>query len=246
MKLVLSDVELLKLPIKTISELIDEGIFTVNSDGFQFLAADRAMVAMVEFKLLPTAFDEFEVDKEYELGLNIENFADILNRASKKDKVILELENKKLNIIFEGRVKRKFEVPLLDISREELPDVSQLEFSSKVEVSTEIIEEAVKDIDLVAESLVFEVNNDKFLIYGGGEGTSSIIEINKNDPDIYNFEADSNVKSRYPLDYIKKIMNISSLVDTLTIEIGNDYPCRISSKLLDKVYIAFIVAPRVE
>ena len=72
------------------------------------------------------------------------------------------------------------------------------------------------------------------------------LDLPKDDTNIYEFEVKENTKARYPLDYIKKILTIKPLTDSLTLEFGNDYPCKISSKILDKVYISFVVAPRVE
>ena len=58
-KAVISDVNLIKDSISTISELIDEGVFKIDKNGLSLIAADRAMVAVVDFKLPATVFDEF-------------------------------------------------------------------------------------------------------------------------------------------------------------------------------------------
>ena len=178
MRLLLSDVELMKLPVKAISEIIEEGIFKVSSkNGLEFVAADRAMICMVEFKLLPTAFDEFEVKNDLSLGLNIETLSDILRRATKKDKLVLEFKENRLITTLEGKVRRSFELPLLDITEESLPDISQLEFSSKIALATDALVEAAADVDLVAESIVFEADENKLSIYGAGDISLSLIHI---------------------------------------------------------------------
>ncbi|MFQ6120306.1 MAG: DNA polymerase sliding clamp, partial [Methanosarcinales archaeon] len=58
-KATITDVNLLRDSISTIAELIDEGIFKIAKDGISLVAADRAMVAVVDFKILSTAFEKY-------------------------------------------------------------------------------------------------------------------------------------------------------------------------------------------
>jgi len=244
MRLLTSYPELLKVPIGVISELIDEGIFDIKKDVFEFVSTDRAMICMVDFKLFSSAFDEYEVEKDYSIGINIETLADILSRVKKKDKIVWEYNNNKIIITLSNLAKRRFEIPTLDLTRESLPDISQLKFNSKVTIESSLFAEAISDIDLVAESVVFLNDDEKFIISGTGDVSSAQLEIKKEDA--IEFETTEHSRARYPLDYIKKIAKIKSLADNLTIEFSTDYPCRISTKILDKVYISFIVAPRIE
>ena len=69
----LSDPRLFVNAVSTIGELIDEGIFNLNKDGISFIAADRSMVSVVEFKMTAAAFDEYKLDSEQKIGLNITN-----------------------------------------------------------------------------------------------------------------------------------------------------------------------------
>ncbi|MCS7122965.1 MAG: DNA polymerase sliding clamp [Candidatus Aenigmarchaeota archaeon] len=246
MKLVLNDSDLLKIPMKTISQIIDEGIFTINKDSFQFASTDRAMICMIELKLLSTAFEEYVVDKEYSIGLNLENFADVLARATKKDKLTLEVKEGKLIVTLEGTGKRRFALPILDIKKEDLPDVSNLEFTAKVTMNTNLLSEAIRDVELVGESILFKANENGFFIEGGSEMSTTTTEVLKDSPDLIELEVKTPSKARYPLDYISKVIALKELSNDITIEFANDFPCKISSKILDKIYFSMIIAPRVE
>ena len=57
----LSNVDLLRNSIPIISEIIDEGVFKVDSNGLSLLSPDRSMIAVVNFQLLASAFDDFKV-----------------------------------------------------------------------------------------------------------------------------------------------------------------------------------------
>ena len=73
-----NDPRTLKDSIDTIAQLIDEGLFKLKRDGIELLATDRAMVAVVEFKLNASAFEEYKCDKEATIGLNLLNFLEII------------------------------------------------------------------------------------------------------------------------------------------------------------------------
>lgn len=70
----LEEVGLLKDSMKTISDLISEGLFQLKDDGIHLIAADPAMVGLVDFKLEEETFENYELDEETKVGLNLENF----------------------------------------------------------------------------------------------------------------------------------------------------------------------------
>ena len=83
-KIVLTDVELLKNTIPIIAEIIDEGVFKVDSNGISLLAPDRTMVSVVDFRLPSTAFEKYEVQADTSLGLNLANLVNYLTKQLKE------------------------------------------------------------------------------------------------------------------------------------------------------------------
>ena len=53
------------------------------------------------------------------------------------------------------------------------------------------------------------------------------------------------MSSKYSIEYLKKISKASKLADVVSLEFANDYPLRAEYKLLDKLRLSFILAPRV-
>ncbi|MBW2994515.1 DNA polymerase sliding clamp, partial [Candidatus Woesearchaeota archaeon] len=90
MKLTLADSTYLKDSITVISELVHEARFKLTKDGIELIAMDPANVAMVVFKLLSSAFTEYELENETEIAINLANFKQILRRAKAQDVVSLE------------------------------------------------------------------------------------------------------------------------------------------------------------
>lgn len=244
-KAALADVSLLTNSISTIAELIDEGIFKISKDGIALTAADRAMVAVVDFKILSTAFEKFELDKDHSVGLNISNLLSVLKRASSEDKATFNLQDAKLEIVLENASRRRFVLPLLDLGQEEIPPIDQLEFTSMAQLNPRIIESGVADAEVVADSVLFESTPTRFGMRAEGDISSSQLELEKGNEALKELKADGEIRARYPLDYLKKMIKAAKIADSITLEWGQDYPMKLSFKSVDKVSLTFILAPRV-
>ena len=237
--------KLLKDSIDTIAQLIDEGTFKIKSDGIELIATDRAMVAVVHFKLNPTAFETFNCDKEAIIGLNLLNFLTILKRAGTEDVLKLDLkdEDNKLEIVLEGSSVRKFAIPLLEVSAEEIPPISQLEFSAQAQIKSNILEEGIADADVIADSIIIELDEDNLKMFAEGDSSRTELDVKKGS-DLVDISVREKVKSRYPIDYLKKMIKASKISDDIKLQIGNDYPMRLEFKGND-ASVTMVLAPRV-
>jgi len=244
-KAFMSDSSLLRDSISTIGELIDEGIFKVDKNGLSLIAADRAMVAVVDFKLPATIFDKFEVDKEQTIAVNMTNLVSVLKRIGGNEKLELELKDNKLEIKMKNASTRKFMVPLLDITQEEIPPINQLDFKARVKVKADILKNGIEDADIVSDSIVFEASKDSFNLRASGDISSTELTLEKGNDALLDINATGVVVARYPLDYLKKIIKASKLADEINLRWSKDYPIRMDFTSIDKVSLGFVLAPRV-
>lgn len=241
----MSDSSLLKDSISTIGELIDEGIFKADKNGLSLIAADRAMVAVVDLKLPATIFDKFEVDKEQSIAVNMTNFVSVLKRIGGNEKLELELKDNKLEITMKNASTRKFTVPLLDITQEEIPPINQLDFKARVKVKSDVLKSGIEDAEIVSDSVVLEASKNGFNLRASGDISSTELTLDRGNNALLDFNATALVKARYPLDYLKKIIKASKLADDVNLRWSTDYPIRIDFTSVDKVSLSFILAPRV-
>jgi len=244
-KAIIKDTGFFKDAISTIAELIDEGIFKVNKDGMSIIAADRAMVAVVDFKMLPTAFEEFNVDGEQNIAVNLVNFVSILKRASGNDKITLELKDNKLSLTIKNASTRHFVLPLLDISEEEMPPIDQLEFKSTVALKSDVLKNGIEDAEVVSDSIIFEASPNNFNLKAEGDVSSAQLVLEKGDEALAELNVAETIKSRYPLDYLKKMIKASKISDLVTAKWSTDYPMKLIFTAKDKGQMNFILAPRV-
>lgn len=245
-KAVTSDSKLLRDSIDTISQLIDDGLFKIKKDGIELSAADRATVSFVDFKINSSAFDDYMCDVDASIGLNLLNFLTVLKRANSNDKLTLNLDEKenKLEIILEGDSKRKFAIPLIEIRREEMPQVDKLEFPAQAEVKADIIEQGISDADIVADSIMIELSENSIRMFASGNSSKSEMNIEKGNEAILELNAGDAVQSRYSLDYLKKMIKGSRISDKMKIMLGKDFPLKMVFEGND-VSLSMVLAPRV-
>jgi proliferating cell nuclear antigen len=244
-KAVLTELELLTSTISSIAEIIDEGIFKISKQGISLIAADRAMVAVVDFNIFAKAFESYEADKEESIGLNIGNLLSVLKRAKSSDKLTFVLQEGKLQIIIQNSSTRKFYVPLLDLKEEEVPPIEQLEFSASVELTPEILESGIADAEIVADSVLFEASEKGFRMIAEGDISKTELELEKGNEALISLEAKGEIRARYPLDYLKKMMKAAKIAESITIRFGRDYPMKLEFNVGEKVKMAYVLAPRV-
>ena len=242
MKLVLAEPKYLREPVLILSELVNEARFKIDKDKIEVVAMDPASVAMVVFNLLSSSFLEYSLDKKEEICINLDSFKQVLRRAKPNDSLILELKDNRLNITLKGDSTRKFSLSLINIEEEEqkIPD---LKFSGKVEISNNLFNEAIEDMDVVAESVGFFLENNKFGLNATGNlNAADVIFSQDNNVKI---NCDTKIKARYSLEYLKKMIKGSKLSDVVTLNFSNDYPLKTEYKILNKLSLVTILAPRV-
>jgi proliferating cell nuclear antigen PCNA len=244
-KVVMSDSSLLKDSISTIGELIDEGIFKVDKNGLGMIAADRAMVAVIDFKLPATVFDKFEVDKEQSIAVNMTNLVSVLKRIGGNEKLEMELKDNKLEIIMTNTSRRKFTVPLLDITQEEIPPIGQLDFKAKAKVKADVLKSGIEDADIVSDSIVFEAMKEGFNMKATGDISSTELTLEKGNEALLDLNVTGIIRARYPLDYLKKMIKAAKLANEINLRWSKDYPMRMDFSSVDKVSLGFVLAPRV-
>jgi proliferating cell nuclear antigen PCNA len=200
---------------------------------------------MVVFKLLSSAFTEYNISEDVEIAINLNSLRQILKRAKANDMVSLELENNKLKIQLKSNTTRTFNLPIIELEDKE-QKVPELKFPVDIKLPCNVLNEAVEDAVIVAESLAFEAESKKFHITAEGDLSDVKVEIGEDEGSKIAVEGGSKVRSKYSIEYLKKMVNGSKLADNVSIMFNKDYPLKLEYKEVDKVMLSFILAPRVE
>ena len=246
MKVVFADATYLKDSVGVISELVNEARFKFTRDGMELVAMDPANVAMVMFKLVASVFSEYDLKKDEEIGINLANFKQILRRAKPSDILSLEvLEDKKLQIQLKAGTTRTFSLPLIDLDDRE-QRIPSLQFPVHVELPSAVLEDAIADADIVAESVSFIAEPNKFWVQAEGDLNKAHTEVWSNDETQIKCESTARLKAKYSVEYLKKMMLGGKLADRVSVSFNQDYPLKLEFKIVDRLMLSFILAPRVE
>ncbi len=243
MKLSLAEPKYLKESVSIISDLVNEATFKITPQYIELIAMDPANVAMVIFKLLSSAFVTYQIDDTVELAINLPNLKQILKRAKPADMLTLETEDNKLKITLKSNTTRTFSLSVIDLEEKE-QRVPELNFNASVTTESAILNEGIEDADIVGESVSFICNGTNFVIQAEGDLSKARIEIPKDDKT--KMECNGEIRAKYSIEYLKKMINGSKLADQVTIRFSKDYPLKLDYKAVDKVLLSFILAPRVE
>jgi len=246
MKISLAEPKYLKDSITIISDLVNEARFKISSEGLELIAMDPANVAMVIFKLLSSAFSEYDVQGDVSLAINLGNLKQILRRIKGNDVLTLEMtpENK-LKITLKSNTTRTFSLPIIEMEEKD-QKVPELKFPLNVQTNATILNDAVEDVDIVGESVSFSAEPSKITVSAEGDLSQAKIEIPQGDDTRIKMTGEEKVKAKYSIEYLKKMINGSKLSDSVSINFAQDYPLKIEYKVVDRVMLSFILAPRVD
>ncbi len=242
MKLTLVEPRILKESITIISELVSETRIYVNKDYLEVIAMDPANVAMVLFKMPSTVFAEYEVEESV-LSINLNNLKQILRRVKNTDVLTLEVKENKLKLTMKDKSIRTFNLPLLDLEDKKQKEPS-LEFKSEIKMKSQDFNEAIEDVDIVAESVVLGTEAETFKVSATGDLTNAEVSINKDEDTFIKSQGDH--KSKYSIEYLKKMIQGSKLANDVNIKFSTDYPLKLEYIEKDRLSLSFILAPRVD
>jgi proliferating cell nuclear antigen len=224
--------------------MVDEVGINVTKDGMTLRAMDPAHVALVDFELKKGAFDEYEVDETLVLGIDLDRLNTILKRAGAEDKITLEVdsENNALRIRLKNASTRTFNLPLIEVSEEELK-VPDLEFPCVVEINSKIISEGIKDAEIVSDHVVLKIDENN--LYIKARGDLGNVEIKAAKDEAISFDVKQDTRSMFSLEYLKDMIKASDIADTVKISLGDNIPVKMDF-LSSDIKLSFLLAPRIE
>jgi len=170
----------------------------------------------------------------------------VFRRVKASDMLTLEItSDNKLNITLKSDTKRQFSMPIIDIeeSEQKVPD---LNFKTSIQTTSSLFTSAIEDVDIVADSVLFELDKDKLTLSAKGDMSTANIEIKGSDDTKITVDEARKFKAKYSIEYLKKMITGSKISDMVTVKFDTDYPLKLEYKAIDKVVLSFILAPRVE
>jgi len=244
----ISDAKLLRDMITAISTLVDEATFNIAPDGIKLRAMDPSRVAMIDFEMPKTTFDEFSTDTPTKMCINITELLKLLRRTSKDESVELSLDEKtgRLNVNIKGKYDRTFNMPTLEATEEEVP-TPKVTFNVRAKATAQGLNEAIQDVQLVSDHVRIEIDNEKMTMRATGDIMGATVELKKGSDALLDLEAKEPSKATFSLSYLSEIIKTAAATsDVATLEFSTDMPIRIDFQQPKEGKLTFYLAPRIE
>ena len=238
MLLTLSNPKIFSDIIGIISELVTEVRIKVNKDVISLTAIDPANVAMVNFKLPKSSFSHFEINND-RLGINLDNLKQVLKRCGIGSQLVMETEENMLKIFIHDRIKRNFNLALIEIQSED-KELPSLEFAARVEIASVDLVASIEDCNVVSDACTFHIKEGNFII----EAKSLNSTRSEFSGDEVKLQAED-CKAKYSLEYLQKFMKGAKMSVKTVLNFASDYPLKMSVTN-EQMELTFILAPRVE
>ena len=247
-KICMKNAKTWKMCVGAMANLVGEIVLKLTPEGVRARAMDPSHVALVDFELLAAAFDGYEVNQPTSIGINLLEMNKVMARAKPDDEMTIELDEQKnrLTLTFKGASARKFDMSLIDISETELPE-PKLQFVASTGVLAGIIQDGLKDAELVSGTVKLGLDNDGFTMSAEGDRGTTELVLGKDNKALTGYNAKQPAKSMYDTSQLGNIMKAAAGADIVIINMGTNLPVQVDCPVADgKGRLRFLLAPRIE
>lgn len=231
--------------VEALSTLVDEAVFTFSGEGVKLRAMDPSRIAMVDFTLAKSYFEDYACDTETQVGINLNELGKIMKRAATGDKLEIEAAEGRLRVTFKGRARRAFSIPLLDLGYEELPTPS-ISFNVEAKMLADAVKEALKDAELVSDYVKVEASTDALSFHASSDRGESSATFTKEEGALLDLNVKEPSKALYSLSYLSDMMKAAAASEIVTLCFSTDMPLSLAFEIPGGGKITYYLAPRLE
>lgn len=246
LELIIEKAEQFKKCVDAIAVLIDEAHFVLENDTLTLKATDPSQISMIDFTMGKKAFKKFDVKEKMKLGTDISYLKQILSRTKSGDELEIKLDDKNnsLSLLFKGKSSRKFVMPLLDITSNEIPN-PKIEFDAELTLKASVIQDALKDASLISTHVSLGADSKSFFVKANSSKGTVYNETLKNDETLKELNIKQESHSMFPLEYLSDMLKAASSDSDVKLFIKTNAPVKISYAI-GEAEITYFLAPRIE
>lgn len=229
---------------------MDEVPVRITPDGIEILAADPAMVAMIDLTFPSSMFDPYTVEGEDNITfmINADDLKTVVSDARKVDTLTLSVTQQHGTYTLHSAVERDDEtlldgVETLDYDPSERPSTSELEYSGEVTVALDPLLDAIVSMN---ESFQLGVDADRLVLWSETDARGTVDEFRAGGDHVQEITVkDGPVASLYSRDYLETLQKLQHSIDTVEVRTGTDFPLEVAV-VDDRFDLSFTVAPRID
>ena len=242
MKVEITKVEEFIKAMAAINEITDEASLEFEENGMYCSSLDPSSIAMINVWIPKEFFSVYDASET--IGLNFEDFVKILQRMKKDDKIILIKEDSRLIVESVGKSKKRFYLPILDISKN-IPKKPELEYKAKIKVISGDLKDIFKDMSLITQYIKIIANNEVVKFYGEGDKGEVEIILDSESECLVSLECEEEQRAMYNLEYLMSFLKPTSNDIVVKMEYTTEAPISLTY-YYDDIEINYLLAPRAE
>jgi len=236
----------LRAVVEAIKPIVDEAVFTANSEGITFRAMDASHVSLLDISWKRDGFIDYECNEEVTFGVRIDELLKLLRRIEKDTQVEISIADGEMQLTAsEGKRTRNYKLRLLDASKSETP-VPKLSFNTRVTMLYDALVNALKDIDVISSVVEIYTNESMIKFYGKGDaGDAEVVYWQDENTNIEMLNEVKESKTAYSLEYLLQMLNAVD-ADNVILEYSSKMPLRLQFLLPFRCDMQYYLAPRAE
>lgn len=249
--------------VQAVSNVIDEPLFVIDSEGLQLYAIDPSHVMMVHARFPPEFFTEFSGgDKRTEMYLSIHDLKKVLSKA-RQDTIKMTIVGGNLEIKMIGtkkttrRFSLKARMPNLNNQIEidgivKLKTVLDERWTTTIDLESGVFEQIVSDCDIIADIIKISVDKaSKFASFeAAGVAGDLLVEMDLASENVLDADIKGDAEGMYSLTYAGyfKIASATSCKICLGVFLPMGLVATVANETNPNgtATLTFLLAPRVE
>ncbi len=230
-------------------------LFTSNlnisfrKERFYVQGMDSSHVSVFEASLHSSWFDEYDIEEDTIIGVNVVTFFKILNIRSETHRIILINNEDTLDIELICDLKtdydKFFTMNLMDIDSEQL-DIQETDSSLIFSMNSKKFKTLIDQFSNFGDDIEFNYSNDELMLITENNTEGSMkINIKLDDMESCEVEEGAEFKCSYNLKIISYMAQFQKLTNDVFLHISPEMPFQLIYNLDDDNYVRFFLAPKI-
>ncbi len=229
--------------ISAVSALVEEGEFFFDEEGMKLRAMDPSQIAMVDLFYPKSAFESYSSSGE-SIGVNMADLEKVVKRAKAEDRLTIKKGDGRLVLVFKGKTKRTFTLPLMDLGGV-MPKEPSIPFDAEVKVYADFLKDSFKDASIVSSHVVLKATKEAFYIEARGDKGEVNIVAEKGEDVIAGLDVKADSRAIFPLGYLNDLISSAESTMIVSLYLKTDAPLKMVYNIGDG-RVSYYVAPRIE
>lgn len=226
---------------EVLSKIVDEINTEVNRNGIIMRAMDPAQIAYIYINVPKSAFVTLNVEEEGEYGLIVSIVNKALKSVKRGYRIDVRVIGDEVEKTIFGGVKKTYVFRSIMVPKPEYSP-EELELENRITVLVDPIKEAIRDIELVSDRAILEIEGEVLKIRGGGE-TKYTLSLNRSSGAVIDMIGEPRAASSFNVDYLISILPLLKLTDTVTLEFKDQGPLRVTFDIPTGGSVIYLLAP---